>query len=274
MTKHMNINGVSIAYLEQGQGSPTLLLHGNSGDCRVWEPQRQAVAECYRFIALNQRYFGTDPWPDKGEKFSPTTHTDDLATFIRNLKAGPVNLVGWSYGGAVALELAVQHSELVSSLFLFEPTLGTMVSDPADAAVMGEDRRNMFAPAVTAAKAGDYEGAVKFLIDGVNALPGTFDSLAPEVRSIAIDNARVLPLVFAAPPPPPVSCAELEQVKVRVAVARGELTRPFFRIIAQAVSRCIPGSSLITVPQARHLWPVQNPSAFNEVLLGFLKSGS
>ncbi len=147
-----------------------------------------------------------------------------------------------------------------------------MVSDPADAEVMGGDRKDMFAPAATAAKTGDYEGAVKFLIDGVNALPGTFGSLAPEVRSIVVDNARVLPLVFAAPPPPPVSCVQLELIKVPVAVARGELTRPFFRIIAEAVSHCMPGSRLIIIPHARHLWPVQDPSAFTEVLLGFLKN--
>src|SRR5688572_18037299 len=70
VVKKMNVNGVSLAYLEQGQGAPVVFVHGSNSDYRVWELQRDAVAHRYRFIALTQRYFGTDPWPDDGSKFS------------------------------------------------------------------------------------------------------------------------------------------------------------------------------------------------------------
>lgn len=272
MHKHMSVNGVSLTYLEHGQGVPVVFVHGAVGDHRAWALQRQAVAEPYRYIALNQRYFGTAPWPDNGSEFSAATHTDDLAAFICALGSGPVNLVGWSYGGAVALVMAVQHPELISSVFLFEPTLGSVVSDPTDAELMAQDRKDMFAPSAAAVKAGDTAAAVKLLIDGVTAVPGTFDAFAPEMRAVLIENGRILPLMFAAPPPPAVTCAQLAQIKVPVAIARGDLTRPFYRIIAESVNRCIPASRLIIVPQARHLWPSQDPSAFNETLLGFLRN--
>lgn len=267
MHKSMSVNGVSLAYLEQGQGAPVVFVHGAVGDYRAWELQRQAVVQPYRYIALNQRYFGTASWPDNGEKFSGATHTDDLAAFIRALGAGPVNLVGWSYGGAVALILAVQHPELISSLFLFEPTLGSVVSDPAEAEIMAQDRKEMFAPTAAAVKAGNNQAAVKLLIDGVTAVPGTFDAFAPAMRTVLIENGRILPLMFAAPPLPSVTSTQLAQIKVPVAIARGDLTRPFYRILAEAANRCIPASRLIIVPQARHLWPSQDPSAFNEGLL-------
>jgi len=55
-----------------------------------------------------------------------------------------------------------------------------------------------------------------------------------------------------------------------VAIAKGELTRPSFRILADTASRCIPGSRLAV--QGRHTAPATSPAAFNEVLLGFLKN--
>jgi pimeloyl-ACP methyl ester carboxylesterase len=124
------------------------------------------------------------------------THADDLAAFVRQLGAGPAHVVGWSYGGAIAIVLAVHHPEWVKSLFVFEPGLATFVTDPADAQVAGKDRRDMGAPAAMAAKAGDTGAAVRLLIDVVAGQPGTFDRLAPAIRAPLLDkcaNASALP---------------------------------------------------------------------------------
>ena len=83
--------------------------------------------------------------------------------------------MGWSYGGAIALVVAVQHPELVKSMFLHEPAgIASFVTDPADVKAAGEDRREMIAPAAGANKAGDSAGAVRFFFDGVNGQPGSF----------------------------------------------------------------------------------------------------
>jgi hypothetical protein len=70
VVKHMSVNGTSLAYVEQGQGTPVVFVHGAISDYRTWERQREAFPRRYRYIALSQRYFGTDPWPDNGAKFS------------------------------------------------------------------------------------------------------------------------------------------------------------------------------------------------------------
>ena len=226
--KRMSVNGADLVYLEQGQAAP-VGCHGAFSDHRAWEGQREAVAQRYRYIALTQRYFGTAPWPDSGEKYSLATHADDLAVFIRDLRTGPVHVVGWSYGGAIALALAVQHPELVKSLFLHEPSLATFVTDRADVKAAGEDRRDMTAPAAGAGKAGDTAGAVRLFFDGVNGQPGIFETLPPAAQSMFLDNARTIPLLFAAPPPPAISCAQLGQITMPVAIAKGELTRVSYR---------------------------------------------
>ena len=86
--KQMSVNGVSLTYVEQGQDVPVLFVHGSNADRRLWERQRETFAKKYRFIAIDQRYFGTGAWPDNGTKFSQATFVDDLRAFIQELNAG------------------------------------------------------------------------------------------------------------------------------------------------------------------------------------------
>ena len=268
--KQVSVNGIKLTYQEQGRGRPIVFVHGAITDYRTWDGQREAVAAQNRFIALTMRYFGTDPWPDEGAKYSMKTHTDDLVAFIQNLNAGPADLVGWSYSGPIALLVAVQHPELVHSLFLDEPSTLAFVTDPTDLKVATEDRTAIVAPAAAAAKAGDIEGAVKSLFNSVNGQPDLFDTVPPPVRRMLLDNARTLPISFAAPLPPAITCEQLGQIKVPTTIAIGDLTRPFYKIAASAVARCIPGAKLVVIPKGRHAAAVQATSAFNDALLRFL----
>lgn len=268
--KQATVNGVKLRYLEQGTGAPVVFVHGSIADHRTWEAQRDATARKYRYIALDQRYFGPAPWPDDGKHFSVATHANDLAAFLRQLDVGPAHLVGWSYGAEVVLVLAVRHPELVRSLLLYEPGMETYVTDPRDLKAIAEDADKMFAGGIAAVQAKDEAGAVRALLDGVDALPGTFDAYPRGPKGVALENARTLPLLFAAPPPPSITCSHLGAIKAPTAVVRGEFTPPFFRIPADTAHRCIPGSLLIVVPNTRHLWPAQEPAAFNQTLLKFL----
>jgi pimeloyl-ACP methyl ester carboxylesterase len=267
--KQVRVNDTKLTYQEQGHGRPVVFVHGAISDYRTWEGQREAVAAHNRFIALTMRYFGTEPWPDEGAKYSMKTHSDDLVAFIQNLNAGPVDLVGWSYSGPIALLVAVQHPELVHSLFLDEPSTLAFVTDPVDLKVATEDRAAMASPAAAAVKAGDMAGAVKTLFNSVNGQPDLFDTVPPAVRAMLVDNARTLRISSAAPPPPTITCEQLEQIKVPTTVAVGELTRPFYKIAATSVARCIHGAKLVMIPKGRHAAPVQATSAFNDALLKF-----
>ena len=115
--KQMLVNGTSVTYLEQGKGVPVIFVHGAISDHRAWEPQRETIAKRYRVIALDQRYFGVAPWTDNGTQYSRATHVADIAAFIRQLKVGPVHLVGQSYGADIALRVAVEQPELCAVFF-------------------------------------------------------------------------------------------------------------------------------------------------------------
>jgi pimeloyl-ACP methyl ester carboxylesterase len=269
--RQLRVNDVDLFYIEQGTGAPVVFVHGAFADLRFWEPQRQAVATQYRFIAYTYRYHATTPWPDEGQHYSAATHAADLAAFIRQLNAGPVHLVALSYGGLLATLVASEHPDLVRSLTLLEPGIRALLVDLPEAKPVLDEVGKALEPVRTAVKAGDAVQATKLLFEWVNNQgAGAFDQQPEAVRQIFLDNARTVPLLFVSPPPPAISCATLGGVKAPTLVGGGEQTLRYFALINEVVVRCIPGSRLVTIPNATHPMSAQNPAAFNEALLQFL----
>lgn len=266
----LHCNGVDLPYVEQGDGVVVVLVHGSNSDQRIWDRQRAILASRYRVIALTQRYFGSGAWPDAGQNFSMTTHANDLAAFITNLRVGPVTLVGWSYGGGVSLATAVRNRALVKRMFLFEPSLATFVTAPEDAKAAAADRTAMMSAAKPLAAAGDLSGAVRTFMDDVNAEAGAFEALSADVRAMMIENARMLPLLFAGPAPPLVTEADLRALDVPILIALGEQSRAAYQIAARTAAALLPNSRLSIVGGAKHLWPTQDPEAFSRMVLNFL----
>lgn len=274
MTEKARVNGVELFYVDKGIGTPVLFVHGSNSDCRIWSDHIEILASRYRVIAPTHRYCGLSAWPDEGRNFSIETHAGDLATFIRTLTLDPIDIVGWSYGGAVCLAAVVAHPEIVKRLFLYEPVLATCITDPLLAKRAAADRAAMIAAAKSTADQGDIEAAVQLFMDGVNDCSGSFKSLPHWVQRMMLDNARMLPLLFAAPRPPQITCEDLGRVAAPVTVALGGDSRTFYSICAEWTARCVATARLITIPKARHLWPIQNPRAFSSAVLEFLASES
>jgi pimeloyl-ACP methyl ester carboxylesterase len=269
--RHLRVNGVDLSYVDQGTRAPVVFVHGSFSDARIWERQRPAVAQSYRFIAYNERDHGPEPWPDEGQHYSAATHAADLAAFLGALQSGPVHLVAHSSGGVVATLVAIDHPDVVRSLTLAEPAIGTLLADLPESKSPLDDRAQALAQVPAAVNAGDAVQATKVLFEWVNNEgPDTFERQPEAVRQMFLDNARTLPLLLAAPPPPALSCATLGGLKAPTLVIEGERTRRFFSLIDEVVVRCLPGSRLVTIAQATHPMFVQQPAAFNEVLLPFL----
>jgi pimeloyl-ACP methyl ester carboxylesterase len=271
--RHAEVNGARLAYVEQGEGPTVVLVHGSVADHRTWDRQRATLArQHYRVIAYSQRYFGTEPWSPGWPKIGVPVQSDDLAAFIRGLHAGPVHLVGWSSGGVVALNVALQHPELVKSAFVYEPPIASVVTDEADRKTIADDRSAAFTPAVKAVRAGDNVAALRLVLDAVDDRSNVLDGWPPAEQAVAIANARTLPLeFFDSDSTPALACAQLGQLKPVVVVARGGSTRSSYRLMADAAAQCIGGSRHVVVPNARHLWPADEPQAFSEAVLRFLR---
>jgi len=269
--KQMQVNDVSLAYVDEGTGVPVVFVHGAFSDLRVWEPQRKAISEKHRFIAYTQRYFGNKKWDDNDKKYSQVTHSDDLAAFIRKLDTGPVYLVGRSYGATIALRTALQNPDLVRGVVAQEPTIAMAIAmgNPEYKKILQKERSGLEA-AQKAAKDGNLALATQLFADWTNNQTGGFERLPDDSKAVHLENGHTIPLHFSRAKPPKVTCKDLSQLKMPVALTMGEFSRPFFKILIQSAHDCINGSELIEIPGARHAASSQNPHAFNEYLLKFL----
>lgn len=265
------VEGTPIRYVEAGEGPPVVFVHGGGGDHRIWNGQRNAVAQGHRFIALDQRYFGTAPWPDDGVHFSLDTHAADLAGFIRELAAGPAHLVGHSYGAIVALTVVLEHPQLVRGLLLNEPPLTSVLTDAADAQILRDWLQEAEAMSASA-RVSEPAAIAKSFYDWVNAEPGSFDALPADTRAVRLQNGRTIALQLSPATRASITCAQLGRIAVPATITHGSLTRPYFQRVCERVQGCIAGSASVAIPGARHGAPGQAPAAFNQALLAFLEA--
>ena len=113
------VNGYPMAYTSRGSGPPIVFVHGVLVDYRYWQQPLQTWTADYRVVAVSLRHFYPEKWDGSGENFNVEQHAKDIAAFIESI-GGPVDLVGWSYGGRPAYEVARTRPDLVKKLVLVE----------------------------------------------------------------------------------------------------------------------------------------------------------
>ena len=107
---------ITLHYIEQGQGQPMILLHGNGENCGYFEHQIPYFSKEYHVIAIDTRGHGQSP---RGEKpFTIKQFAEDLYDFLDEKGIEKVILLGFSDGGNIAMEFALRHPEKVEKLVL------------------------------------------------------------------------------------------------------------------------------------------------------------
>ena len=107
---------LQLNYIEQGQGQPLILLHGNGEDSSYFKHQIDCFSKEYRVIAIDTRGHGKSP---RGEKpFTIKQFAVDLHDFMDEKGIAKANILGFSDGGNIALELALKHPERIEKLIL------------------------------------------------------------------------------------------------------------------------------------------------------------
>src|SRR5690349_24464338 len=102
-----------LAHDDLGTGPAVLLLHSGVTDRRMWDPLVTALSHSFRVVRPDLRGFGDSPLPS--EEYADA---DDLDVLLDHLGITDAAVVGSSFGGRVAPELATAHPGRVSSLVL------------------------------------------------------------------------------------------------------------------------------------------------------------
>lgn len=110
------MSDIQLHYIEQGQGKPLILLHGNGENCDYFEHQIPCFAKDYRVLAIDTRGHGQSP---RGEKpFTIVQFAEDLHDFMDEKAIGKAILLGFSDGGNIALTFALKYSERVDKMIV------------------------------------------------------------------------------------------------------------------------------------------------------------
>jgi len=282
-TKAVSVNGVTLAYREQGVGEPVVLVHGGS-DLRIWEHQEAAVAYAFRSIAYSRRYARPNADIEPGIDDQMLPHVEDLAALLNALRAAPAHLVGHSWGGFVALLTAVRHRNLVRSLVLVEPPvislfvstppkpieiLQLLVTRPSLAASIIKFGITAIGPAQQAFRRCDDEAALQAFSAGVLGRDA-FANMSPERQQQLRDNEKVIRAQLLGAGFPALTDKEVRNVDLPVMLVVGKNSPPLFHHLSRRLQELLPRSELVTIANASHIVQDDNPTAFNEALLTFL----
>ena len=114
----VTIHGHHVGYRDAGDGDVILLIHGMAGSSRSWREVMPTLAEQYRVIAPDLLGHGESAKP-MGD-YSLGAHASGVRDLLGVLGVDRVTVVGQSFGGGVAMQLAYQHPELVDRLVLVD----------------------------------------------------------------------------------------------------------------------------------------------------------
>ena len=221
----------------------------------MWSDQLDPLAEAgYRAIALDIPGFGEAAVPPGID-----VPWNDVLETMAELDTGPAALVGNSYGGAVALRVAVAAPAAVTALALISaPAPGFDPSPELGAAWEAEE---------AALERGDIDSAVELVMD-TWVPPRLRDRVAPMQRRAFEQQAELEGVTEA---PDPVRDIEaLRTIDVPTLVVAGENDLPDFRDGAEAMAAVIPGARLELIDGVGHLAPLEAPEEFRRMLLDFL----
>ncbi|PHK96467.1 alpha/beta hydrolase [Pseudoroseomonas rhizosphaerae] len=248
--------------VEMGEGAPLVLLHGLFGQAQNFASVQRMLAARRRVIALDLRNHGQSPHE---EAMDYPAMAADVAETLAALGPGPVDLLGHSMGGKVAMTLALKEPALVSRLVVAD--IAPVGYPPAFRAYAEAMRALPLRPGLTRreadaalAAAVPSAGVRGFLLQNLDL---NADPPAWRIGLGAI--AEALPAIEAAPPLP-----EGARFEGPTLVLAGEASdyirhehRPLFRAL-------FPAARFGTVKGAGHWLHAEKPEGFVAALLAFL----
>lgn len=113
---YADVNGIKLYYEIRGAGRPLVLLHGGLGAIEMFGPNLPALAKGRQLIAVDLQGHGRTA--DIDRPLTLEAMADDIAALIKSLKLDRPDIMGYSLGGGVALQIAVRHPDVVGRLVL------------------------------------------------------------------------------------------------------------------------------------------------------------
>jgi pimeloyl-ACP methyl ester carboxylesterase len=245
--------------------TPVIALHCSGAGAGEWRQLGEALGSAYTLFA--PEHYGceqTGPWTG-GHAF---TLADEAARTIALIDESEtkVHLVGHSYGGGLALHVALARPDRIASLSLYEPSafhLLKIIDDKGSAAFTEiADITRVTGQGVIA---GDYAGAAAAFVDYWGGV-GAWSALRPTAQAALVRWAPKAPLDFRALIEEPTLLTAYRDLRMPVLVMRGEHAPRPTRTIAEVLSSMLSEARQVVVDGAGHMGPFTHKSVVAELI--------
>jgi len=257
--------GATIRYWRRGMstGPPLVLLHATLSSSAQLGPLADRLASRAEVFTIDRRASGESVL-SPGTPAAPidvAVHVADLDAVMTAEGMAPAVLVGHSYGGCLALELAARRPALVRGVWAWEPPYAPVAPD--------EVRRRITRLAADTLAAADRDGtgvAAEVFLAGV-AGPPALDSL-PQVSRERIRASGAAAVAEA--PLLGLDADGLAGIRCPVMIASGEASSGWYGGVADTLAAGIPGAQRLRLAGAEHLAPILDPDIIAADVATFL----
>lgn len=261
MAQTLRRDGGDLSYTDLGSGDPLLLVHGTGAYSAIWGQTSGQLSDGHRVISYDRRGFGASQGIRAGHLHE---HARDAAALLEHLDAAPAVVVGWSGGGALALDLAASRPELVSSLVLIEPAVSLVLAPSAGTVRMScqMQYQRRIRRDKNAAAAAMYRWA-----NGYSTGGNAFDRLPAEEQDgmLAHSNSTLLEMDQLMRPFP--SSKAIASIGCPVTCVQGSLSDPVFPRAIRRLRRHLPQIKVVEIEGGAHMLHRDRPHEWVRAVL-------
>jgi pimeloyl-ACP methyl ester carboxylesterase len=234
------VNGVEIYYAEYGAGQPVILLHGGLGNSDYWGDLIPALVPHYRVIVMDSRGHGRST--RDAQPYGYDLMASDVVALMDHLKLGKADIVGWSDGAIIGLDIAMKHPDRIGRLFAFaaNSTVDGLKPDVLE--------NSTFAAYIE--RAGEEYRKN-------SPTPDEYDAFLNQIGAMWASQ-------------PNWTETDLARIRTPVLIVDGEHDEAIRREHMEMLAKEIPGAQLLILPSVSHFAMLQNPGEFNAAVLKFL----
>ena len=230
------VNGIQMYYATYGAGDPVLLIHGGLGFGDIWSAQVTDLMKDHLVIVADSRGHGRSTRTEA--PFGYDLMASDYLALLDYLKLEKVDLVGWSDGGIIGLDIAMNHPERLKHLF-------------AQAANITTDGVN---PAVnTDTVFGSYITWMSEVYPKVSPTPDQFDAFVAQIGTMWATQ-------------PNWTDAQVAAIAVPTAIVVGDHDEAILPDHTAKIASLIPGAKLVILPQVSHFAMLQDPASYSAAI--------
>ncbi|HMG53094.1 MAG TPA: alpha/beta hydrolase [Kofleriaceae bacterium] len=245
-----------------------LLIHSGGFTSRQWRKLAHRLAPTHDVLAPDLIGYADDRWPP-GVPFHFRLDVDRLAGMLDRA----ADVVGHSYGGLLALQLALARPELVRSLALYEPVAFGVLRGPGADAADAAAYAGLALPAYHADADGVDEGWLTAFVDWWNG-PGAWAALAEPTRAGFRAVAWKVHQEVASLTADTTDRARYGTIAVPTLLLGGGRTAPTERRTLERLAEALPRARLELFPDMGHMGPITHAEQVGDAIAAHLAAAA